>query len=364
MSNNGKELVKTADAPIEWGNREEIVALGNRLKAMMPGDLSNDEALLLAQYAAATDANPFRGEIYAYSYKGKMVLTEGYKLLVRWARRQCNFYERYEELDGDELPEAAIGYRCRILREDAVEDLVALTKAGVENAYEMISTEAVGVVTKADMTTRDGRPNQPPTGWTWQDVARKRALKNCINRAYGSPSPREIAEESWRLDQADARPEDWGIDEALPAEAQAKLADRRRDQAIPAEPATRGRNKLFKTEAPRHRRPAMAVPVEPPEEPAVIEDATQRTIDAAGDQLEGMVDALEAGGILEVELEHEFTQGRDPNTIKTFGDLWTATRKDFNLTKSAALKELGVKRQQDLVDHPRDLYGQIAAVVA
>lgn len=212
MTDQAQVTVKEkVDAPAEWHDREEVVALANRLKGMMPGKLSTEEALLLAQYSAAMDANPFRGEIYAYESKGKMILVEGYKLLVRWARRQCQFYERYERItnDTDDIPDDAIAFRCRILRDDAVNALARLTEAGVPFAYEICSIEAVGVVTSADRTTRQGKPSPPPKGWTWEDVARKRALKNALNRAYGAPSPREIAEETWKVEDTLTIPEDW-----------------------------------------------------------------------------------------------------------------------------------------------------------
>ena len=215
-----------AVVPTEWGDREEIIALANRLKGMMPGDLTTAQSLLLAQYSAAMDANPFRGEIYAYESKGKMILVEGYKLLVRWARRQCQFYERYERItnDTDAIPEGAIALRCRILRQDAVGDLAELTQAGVPNAYEICSIEAVGVVTKEDTwSKRHNKPIDPPKGWTWEDVARKRALKNALNRAYGTPSPREIAQETWMVEDTLTIPSDWEdvTPEMLPAEREA-----------------------------------------------------------------------------------------------------------------------------------------------
>lgn len=206
-----KALAIKPDAPIEWGSREEVTALADRLKTMLPGKLTTEEALLLAQYSAAMDANPFREEIYAYQSRGKVVLVEGYKLLVRWARRQCNFYERYERVtNGDDtVADDDIAFRCRLLRDDALPALADLTQAGVPNAYEITSTEAIGVVRKADRTTREGKPQSPPIGWTWEEVARKRALKNAINRAYGTPSPREIAEESWTVEDTLTIPSDW-----------------------------------------------------------------------------------------------------------------------------------------------------------
>jgi len=230
-----------ADAPIEWGERHEIVALADRLTAMLPGKLTKEEALLLAQYSAAMDANPFRGEIYAYQHRGKTVLVEGYKLLVRWARRQCQFYERYERVtnDTDTIPEGAIAFRCRILRQDAIADLARLTEAGVPDAYQILTAEAVGVVTKDDIwSTKYNKPVAPPTGWTWEEVARKRALKNAINRAYGTPSPREIAEESWTVEDTLTIPEDWsGVTvNMIPAEREAlALANAQQRQRPPLE---------------------------------------------------------------------------------------------------------------------------------
>lgn len=219
-----------ADAPTEWGERKDIVALGHRLKAMMPGNLSAQEALLLAQYSSAMDANPFRGEVYAYQSGGKLILTEGYKLLVRWARRQSQFYERYERItnDTDTISEDAIAFRCRILRQDAVHDLAELTLAGVPSAYEICSIEAVGVVDqKETWSTRYNKPIAPPKGWTWEDVARKRALKNALNRAYGAPSPREIAQETWMVDDVETIPEDWEHT-TLPTEAKFNAGQRLR----------------------------------------------------------------------------------------------------------------------------------------
>jgi len=224
-------LVTQADAPIEWGTREEINALANRLRALMPGELTQAEALTLAQYSAAVDANPFRGEVYAYTdARGKMILVEGYKILVRWARRQCQFYERYERItnDTDTVPADAIAFRCRILRQDAVNDLARLTEAGISNAYEILTTEAVGVVLKAETwSSKHNKPIPPPKGWTWEDVARKRALKNTLNRAYGAPSPREIAHETWMVDDVETSPDDWR-QVTLPAEAKDNAQQRER----------------------------------------------------------------------------------------------------------------------------------------
>lgn len=53
---------------------------------------------------------------------------------------------------------------------------------------------------------------------------------------------------------------------------------------------------------------------------------------------------------------------RDPATIKTLGDLFTACLKDFGMAKAATLKELGVTSQSDLTETPAECYIRVVAV--
>lgn len=196
----------------EYGARKDVAALSRRLQAMHPDAKEAATARALAQYAIALDANPFRGEVYAFTSRGKLVLVDGYKLLVRWAKRQMPYSERYERLAADELPDTgAIGYRCWILRDDARATLHDLVQAGATfaEAFDIAATSAIGVVSKADRTNRNGQPTDPPKGWTWDQVARKRALKNGLNLSHGAPSPREIARNSWTVDDVVTIPADW-----------------------------------------------------------------------------------------------------------------------------------------------------------
>jgi len=233
------------DAPAEWGSREEVRALAERLRTMMPGNLNQTQALALAQYSAVLDANPFRGEIYAFDSRGKLVLAEGYKLLVRWARRQCNYSDRYEPVRDDGVPAGAIAFRCYILRDDAKDTLKMLVGAGADwrQAFDIAAQAAVGVVTKADMLNQKGQPIPPPKGWTWEQVAKKRALKNALNLAYGAPSPKEIARESWFVEDIETIPNDWivangsRIECALTAKANA-MNRQRQPGNVSAEQAT------------------------------------------------------------------------------------------------------------------------------
>jgi phage recombination protein Bet len=53
---------------------------------------------------------------------------------------------------------------------------------------------------------------------------------------------------------------------------------------------------------------------------------------------------------------------RDPQTIKNFGDLYTACKEDFNMDRQAVWKELGVSSQADITELPSDCFRRIAAV--
>jgi len=206
-----KEITIIDQTPVEYGDRQAVATFSKRIKAMMPGGekLSDAQAMALAQYSMLLDANPFRGEVYGYTDSHGFHLVDGYKMLVRWARKTCPYTESYKPLDG--LPDGAIGYRCYILREDAKPTLREFISLGAdfEQAHEMTAVSAVGVVTTSDMTTRQGKPMDPPSGWTWDQVARKRALKNALNLSHGAPSPREIAAQSWEINGVETTPDDW-----------------------------------------------------------------------------------------------------------------------------------------------------------
>lgn len=215
---NGNALQKV-DAPRNWGTREEIVALGDRLKVMLPGGqaLTSQQAMALAQYSKLADANPFRGEIYAAVIKGHVRFIDGYKLLVRWAKRAMPYNDKYEAWDEERktresLKVEDIAYTCFILLEKDKLTVIELVKSGVAlaEAYELFAFSASGVVSKKDdMTKQDGNDIAPPKGWTWHDVAKKRALKNALNLSHGAPSPSEISKETWVVDDVETEQVDW-----------------------------------------------------------------------------------------------------------------------------------------------------------
>ena len=228
----------------EYGSRQDIAVFAERLRAMLPGGdkLSPTGAMALAQYAIAMDANPFRGEVYAWvDWQGKLVLDEGYKLMVRWAKRQCAYSEKFEPMPADQIADGDIGSVCWILRQDSMPMLSDLIKAGMpyREAFEIVASKAVGVVTAQEMVShKTGKPINAPTGWTWLQVAEKRALKNALNRSHGAPSPKEIAAETWKVGDIETIADDWETvkPEMRTAEAEAEAAYNAQIRVIESEP--------------------------------------------------------------------------------------------------------------------------------
>lgn len=227
----------------EYGSRDNVTAVANRVKSLLPGGekLTTEQAMSVAQYAILTDANAFRGEIYPMiDSRGNFTLVDGYKLLVRWAKRQCGYSEWHRRMTTNELPEGDIGFRCYILRHDSRDLLQTLIKSGMksEEALEIAATCAIGVVKQSDMVSRkSGRPIDPPKGWTWEQVAKKRALKNALNLSHGAPSPREIASESWRVGGIETQGSDW--QDVTPEMPQAEREALAAGEAIARESAER-----------------------------------------------------------------------------------------------------------------------------
>lgn len=239
----------------QWGLMKDLSALGSRLKAVLPAaeELSPWNAVAYAQACYASGANPFRGELYAWEDDdGKLVLDEGYKILVRWSKRQCDYSEWFKPLASDELQDGDIGVTCYVLRKDARQFMQDLIAAGMDaaTALEIVVTKAVGVVRKHEMFYRSGDRKAPPKGWTWQQRAETRALKNCLNRAYGMPSMAEIAGDSWKVNDVLTQPQDWaGTANMLPAEREATAAYQAKERERQEQPsdmtATEAVNELF-----------------------------------------------------------------------------------------------------------------------
>ncbi len=227
-------------------NKEIIIDMGNQIKALLPGGdkLSDAQAMSVANYAGLTKANPFRGEIYGYQDKnGKLVLVDGYKLLIRWAKSISDYDEDY----GDRLPvgvegieEGDIGYRITIMRDDRKSGIKQYVGLGAtfKEAFDLVANKAVGIVKQSETyNSYKKKPIPPPKGWSWDEVARKRALKNVLNRAYAMPSIEDLAKLNWEVNGQDTLPEDWAAPNTYQtteeAERHAELAaqERRRKEA-------------------------------------------------------------------------------------------------------------------------------------
>jgi hypothetical protein len=202
------------------GSQEDVTNLARRLLATHPSfrGLGMEVALVGAQKMLMTGANPWRDEIQVWvDEDGHVHIHDGYKLVVRWARSMCPFTMRLVRLLPETCPEIDeddIAYRCSILRQDAHATLKVLIEAGCpwEEAFDIASVYADGVVRAHEMTDDEGNPREcPVTGWTHDQMARKRAMTNALNLSHGSPSMIEIALASWTIGSTWTTPEDWGV---------------------------------------------------------------------------------------------------------------------------------------------------------
>lgn len=209
-----KEHTTTAvvpiDAPEQYGERGEIGKLGERIKTVMPGGdkLSVTSALAAGQAAFLMDANFMTGDLYAYEDKdGKLVLVEGYKILVRWAEKKSTYSTSDRPLSDDErkaegVEDGDIAHYLWLLRDDKREQIGEFVKLGApfREAFELVAMRAVGVVTRREMwSAKYNKAIDPPVGWTWPQVAVKRALKTAIRWSYGTPSPHELQAQAAKL---------------------------------------------------------------------------------------------------------------------------------------------------------------------
>ena len=227
--NAARALTTQGDAAIAvWGDRDTVIATGIRIKTMLPGGdkLTIPHALAAGQYAVATGLNPFRGEFYAYTdKKGNLNIVDGYKALTRWAEDECPFDVQYRE---EELgPGEAYNEKAVIMRHDRKPQLDYYLDKGADfqTAFELVTTSAVGVVMENETKWGDGNPKDPPKGWTWRQVAQKRALKTALNMSHGMPTVAELARKSWEVAGIMTQPEDWdGTDELKTQEEKERLA--------------------------------------------------------------------------------------------------------------------------------------------
>lgn len=216
MSNNNKALtVKNIDAPVSWGDREEIDAIAKRLKAMLPNGnrMTNEQAFAAAQYAQLTTLDPFSGGFYVIPGGG---IHNHYATIAAWAQDKEPFNDKYFPLDADEMrfeginpDEVIAAWKCYVLKDSKAELLGTYLKAGIglQDALDLAATRGIGVITKSDTVDKFGKPMSPPKTWTWDKKAQKRALTDALKRSHGKPTAAELRAMSERLhkDSPDAR---------------------------------------------------------------------------------------------------------------------------------------------------------------
>jgi hypothetical protein len=225
------------------GNKEDLIETGHQLKALLPGGdkLTDNQAISVGNYAQLTKANPFRGEIYGYTDKnGKLIIVDGYKLLIRWAKSISDYDEDYGDrlpVGAEDIAEGDIGYRLTIMRHDKKKGIKEYVDMGAtfKEAFDLVANRAVGVVRKSETwNSYKNKAIPPPKGWTWDEVARKRALKNVLNRAYAMPSIEELVKLNWDVDGQETVAEDWAAPDTYrsteEAEAHARLAAQERER--------------------------------------------------------------------------------------------------------------------------------------
>lgn len=250
-----RALTTQTDAALAaWGDREAVIATGIRIKTMLPGGdkLTIPHALAAGQYAVATGLNPFRGEFYAYTdKKGNLSIVDGYKALTRWANDECPYDEQFRPLKPEEGEAHRI--KCIIMRHDRRQQLDYYLEKGAdfETAFGLVTKSAVGVVKTSETRWPDGNPKDPPQGWTWEQVAEKRALKNALNFSHGMPTVAELARKSWEVAGILTKPEDWEGTEDLKSQDE-------RERYAEMSARTRGVQEAFRQLSPEEQQAKLA----------------------------------------------------------------------------------------------------------
>lgn len=106
-----------------YGDKNDLFALSNRIKSMVPGGdkLSGNEALALSQVSLVTGLNPFIGEVWYIPTVGPMIGIKGARRLEIQDMQKKNgtsFPEFYpcpaDEAGATDVNEVAAAFRCEI----------------------------------------------------------------------------------------------------------------------------------------------------------------------------------------------------------------------------------------------------------
>lgn len=184
-----------------FGTREDVKALDDRLKVMLPGaeKLDTGQRMALAQAAIAHGLDPFNGELWMIQGRGLMV---GIKGLRKKAHQQVkgNFWIDFRLITTDEeraalrIPNGALAYEARLFDTENITTYTAtvekMLKAGIpwEAVKDMVGskpyTSGIGMLKAGDQTKMD--PVQ---------CAMKRAEADAIKRRFDVPFGMNVADD-------------------------------------------------------------------------------------------------------------------------------------------------------------------------
>lgn len=230
----GSALVPHKESPISVIPLEEITKSVALLKATLPdgAKMSREQLGAVAIDAMLTGTIPGR-DVHYFESKGRLLKVDDFKLLIRWANEKevmatgdpsAKFNDSYRDLTDEErisekVFDGDVATYCTIISDRDMDKVGGWVRNGAtfEQALALVGTTAIGVVRKGD--------NNIPKGWSAGQKARKLAQKATIRARYGQPSMDELAAFRRRWAKV-ATDQDWQqVDQSLPLEAQARLAD-------------------------------------------------------------------------------------------------------------------------------------------
>lgn len=189
----GTALVPSNTAIAQYGDRDVIKELGERVKRFLPNgsQMSQEEALSFAQTALALDLNPFAGEVWYIPRVGIVTGIAGYR---KMARAQGKFIAETrpmspEERDKHNLADGDLGGICELYRPDQMLAAVKVNNEAGKIVIPVRPVIGIGIWRIKELATKSGRKKIAPTGRSWQWIAEKRAEGDALRKAFGLTLP-------------------------------------------------------------------------------------------------------------------------------------------------------------------------------
>jgi hypothetical protein len=182
----------TESSITQYGSRDEIKELANRLQKMMPGAsrFTESEALTVAQVAISHGLDPFNGEVWGIKYQknGEWVwagVMVGVKGLRKSARRQGNYWTEFRRVEPAtyNAPASAVVWECHLRDTERVQaygkSINTLTTSGVPYVEAIKMLGAAPVYIGVGIATPDEHSKMG-----LHARAKKRAEADAIKQAY------------------------------------------------------------------------------------------------------------------------------------------------------------------------------------